>query len=225
MRHRNKLRFRDEWKHRCSHTLLLRFLPVTQSPACICENPNPGTSDSRHLALWRKFTARPLSCHLTCEQFKRAEMFSWPALLNPAAVVKVNVKITIAAFMEDMFLLSASPFVLLTISDPGYSGYLFNYSAKKDRRKRTDTTSIREGCLALPPFTRWRRLPRPRGWGLMFVDHKPHKIGRAPATAEDRRPLGVWKQSHDCVSLTHDHPHAETQRASFLTDLRMRSPE
>lgn len=79
-------------------------------------------------------------------------MFSWPALLNPTAVVKVNVKITVAAFMEDMFLLSASPFVLLTISDPGFSGYLFNYSAKKDRRKRTDTTSIREGCQALPPF-------------------------------------------------------------------------
>lgn len=122
-------------------------------------------------------------------------MFSWPALLNPTAVVKVNVKITVAAFMEDMFLLSASPFVLLTISDPGFSGYLFNYSAKKDRRKQTDTTSIREGCLALlpspPGITRWKRLPRPRGRGLMFVDHKPHKIGRAPATAEDRRPLGV----------------------------------
>lgn len=125
--------------------------------------------------------------------------FLGPALLNPTAVVKVNVKITVAAFIEDMLLLSASPFVLLTISDPGFSGYLFNYSAKKDRRKRTDANSIREGCLALPPFssphppgiTRWRRLPHPRGRGLMFVDHKPHKIGRAPATAEDRRPLGV----------------------------------
>lgn len=79
--------------------------------------------------------------------------FLGPALLNPTAVVKVNVKITVAAFIEDMFLLSASPFVLLTISDPGFSGYLFNYSAKKGRRKRTDANSIREGCLALPPFS------------------------------------------------------------------------
>lgn len=71
-----------------------------------------------------------------------------------------------------------------------------------------------------PRFTRWRRLPRPWGWGLMFVDHKPHKVGRALATAEDRRPVSMRKQSHDCVSLTHDHPHTQMQWARILIDPR-----
>lgn len=62
---------------------------VTQSPACIGENPKLGTSQSWHLDLLKKLTARPFHCHLTCEQFRRVEMFSWPAVLNPQAVFKV----------------------------------------------------------------------------------------------------------------------------------------
>lgn len=74
-------------------------------------------------------------------------------------------------------------------------------------------------------FTRWRRLPRLRGRGLMFVGHKPHKIGRALATAEDRRAVSVQKQSR--LRFSHPRPptciNAMTQWARFLTHLRFTS--
>lgn len=61
-------------------------------------------------------------------------------------------KITVSAFYRRHVSIICFSICFTEISDLEFNRYCLNYSVKKDRRKWTDTNSIRDGCLALPPL-------------------------------------------------------------------------